>query len=374
MTCGTAIDLILVPRFSSFPAQVVSERIGASDHRLVTCHCSARIVCGADRLIGKVSWQAGDIWNEALKDIDVPLCCLDAAIQEALQLDVLRPSAFGGNTSKKVRRNILDAAAWARNVLIICAGHFSNAVRVHGVRVKRRVSLAPSHYASHADFKAAVRDVVQREQHLASNTYSKLRAKDKGQADRFLSSFFNKDLDFQVCLLDKDTGATLSDEAMLATLEEDMMARACNQFPADDLHLREIDVRVTSLRRSGGSAAGGQALPQNSNPYSEVELEEVLLKCQSSKKCLHGNFSVLKSPHPANRRVVLGLANLSRHVGLTSTLWSLRQFAHIRKSGSRIVRKVECLRPISLVADMTHIIDGLWLARNRKVLEDLCWA
>ena len=33
------------------------------------------------------------------------------------------------------------------------------------------------------------------------------------------------------------------------------------------------------------------------------------------------------------------------------------------------MRKVQCLRPISLVSDMTHVIDALWLARNRAKLE-----
>jgi len=33
------------------------------------------------------------------------------------------------------------------------------------------------------------------------------------------------------------------------------------------------------------------------------------------------------------------------------------------------VKSVSCLRPISLVAGMAHVIDGLWLQKNRQALE-----
>ena len=69
------------------------------------------------------------------------------------------------------------------------------------------------------------------------------------------------------------------------------------------------------------------------------------------------------------RIATLGLANLALHVGLTSSLWSLRQFVHLRKAGPSVVRSIRCLRPVSLVCNMAHAIDALWIQRNRRQLD-----
>ena len=72
---------------------------------------------------------------------------------------------------------------------------------------------------------------------------------------------------------------------------------------------------------------------------------------------------------PEGRRVTLALANLSRHCALTSTLWSCRQVTPLHKSGPRVVRSTLCLRPISISAVMTAVVDGLWTLRNAPLLE-----
>ncbi|CAE7222667.1 MOCOS [Symbiodinium natans] len=370
---GTAIDLILVPRSVAMPARVLSERIGASDHHLVTCSCKISLSCFYNNAIGRVSWQAGEVWDEALESIAPALEALSVAIQEVLQSTDMRSPLLGGGVSKKLRRAVLDSAAWSRDLLVVLVGHFHGAVRVKSNMLKCRdsLSLSPSNFTSDAAFKAAVKEAALREQNRAANTYSFLRQKDRAQSERFLSSFFNKASEFQIALLDESSGEPLSHEAMLDLLVEDMMSRASNDFPADARSLQETDLLVSDVRSRGGFDLHNDSWsePIQDSFYTLEELDDVLQKCHSSKKCLHGCFSLLKSSQSSHRKVVLGLANLSRHIGLTSTLWSLRQFAHIRKSGAKIVRKVQCLRPISLVADMAHVIDGLWLARNRSKLE-----
>ena len=323
--------------------------------------------------IGRVSWQAGEVWDEALESIAPALEALSVAIQEVLQSTDMRSPFLGGGVSKKLRRAVLDSAAWSRDLLVVLVGHFHGAVRVKSNMLTCRdsLSLSPSNFTSDAAFKAAVKEAALREQNRAANTYSFLRQKDRAQSERFLSSFFNKASEFQIALLDESSGEPLSHEAMLDLLVEDMMSRASNDFPADARSLQETDLLVSDVRSRGGFDLHDDSWsePIQDSFYTLEELDDVLQKCHSSKKCLHGCFSLLKSSQSSHRKVVLGLANLSRHVGLTSSLWSLRQFAHIRKSGARIVRKVQCLRPISLVADMAHVIDGLWLARNRSKLE-----
>ena len=65
--------------------------------------------------------------------------------------------------------------------------------------------------------------------------------------------------------------------------------------------------------------------------------------------------------------------NLARHFGLTSSHWSLRAFSHLWTKGPKVFRNVENLRPISLCADLAHVQDALWIARNRTVFRELCW-
>ena len=64
--------------------------------------------------------------------------------------------------------------------------------------------------------------------------------------------------------------------------------------------------------------------------------------------------------------------NLGLHVGLTSSLWSLRQFTPLRKAGPSIVSKTCNLRPISLASDMASVLDALWLSRCASRLQSFC--
>ena len=322
--------------------------------------------------LGRVSWLAGDVWEAVLQTVRDPLQLLSAAIADTLFCCDLRPSQMGGCTSRKLRRGILDAAAWSRDVLIVLAGHCAGAVQVRGAHSRRGRTLSPTDFATEEEFKAAVKEAVASEQFRAVHTYARLRSTDRGSSEKFLSSFFSKESRFSVNLLDEDTGEPLSTEGMLDALVVDMMAQASNEFSADASFLAQVDLSVADIRQHGGlspdTVAAAGSVPEDA-PYTESEFEAVLVKCLSSKKCLHGCFSLLKASNQEHRSVLLGLANLSRHVGLTSTIWSLRQFAHIRKSGGMVVRRIQCLRPVSLVTDMAHLVDGLWLQRNRAKMQ-----
>ncbi|OLP92388.1 hypothetical protein AK812_SmicGene25805 [Symbiodinium microadriaticum] len=347
----------------------------SSEHseRIITPYAGAHSPSASAMALEPVT----SVWDAALSKISVPLQTLEETIADALGCVDLRPTQFGGTTSKKLRRAILDSAAWARDVLVVIAGHIAGAVKVRGARRPEGGRLSPSDYAAHEDFKAAVKEASAQEQFRIVNSYARLRQQDRGASEKFLSSFFNKESQFRISLLDEDTGQSLSEDDMLSALVEDMMARADNDFPADNELLRRVDTAVAEVRRLGGFSSCDSVASQaawsdvQDGPYTEAELERVLQKCKSSKRCLHGCFALLKAQNTLHRQLLLSLANLSRHVGLTSTIWSLRQFAHIRKSGSMVVRRIQCLRPISLTTDMAHLVDGLWLNRNRLKMEAL---
>ena len=243
-------------------------------------------------------------------------------------------------------------AAWVRDAVVVVGGHTSGCVKA---AVKRK-----------ADCEMGSQDATlhRRIPTSAMKQYLETRARDPAAAESLLSKFFERADAFSLQLMD-DRGFPLSDAGMLEALVEDMFARADNSFPFDHEFSRETDLRVSRYRALG--------VDQNEQavvgPFSMEDLNSCLQKIGKSKKCLKVSFDVVLSKNSEMRRLTLGLANLALHVGLTSSLWSLRQFAHLRKSGPHAVRSIKCLRPVSLVSDMAHVVDGLWIARNKRLLE-----
>ncbi|CAE7195943.1 MOCOS [Symbiodinium sp. CCMP2592] len=234
------------------------------------------------RTLGRISWLSGEVWDEALLKISMPLQTLEEAIADTLLCVDLRPTQFGGTISKKLRRSILDSAAWARDVLVVMAGHMAGAVKVRGARRAVSATLSPFDYATQEEFKEAVKEASAREQFRAVHSYAQLRQRDRGASEKFLSSFFNKESHFRISLLDQDTGQSLSEEDMLSALVEDMMARAANDFPADSDVLRQVDADVAEVRRQGGfnsnSLDASRIAPDDvqNELYTEAELVFVL--------------------------------------------------------------------------------------------------
>ena len=267
----------------------------------------------------------------------------------------------GGTVTKKLRKLLLDTAAWTRDVAVVIAGHCSGVVRVRGSIPNKGVN---------AGNEALFRDqegVVARK---AVDTFLCLQRENPAAAEKFLGRYFAKADVFELSLLDS-AGFPLSDAGMLEALVADLMSRANNDFDFDSTFDSTCGYDIGNFRRFGVRAVkvdvGG---PQSvSGKYTLSDLECCLNKMSTSKKCLRICFHVVTSRNRSMRELTLALANFSLHVGLTSSLWSLRQFAHIRKCGPSVVRSIKCLRPVSLVSDMAHVVDGLWIARNRQVLE-----
>ena len=68
---------------------------------------------------GRVRWASPESWDAGLVAIDSCVSSLSESIQQLLSVPALRPPTHGGSTSVAYRWAVLDAAAWARDVLTL---------------------------------------------------------------------------------------------------------------------------------------------------------------------------------------------------------------------------------------------------------------
>ena len=159
---------------------------------------------------------------------------------------------------------------------------------------------------------------------------------------------------------------------MLARIEEDLFARVRNDFPFDEAAVGAQRDLVTSIRAAGGDPEPAYPLGTQEPLYSMREVDDMLDALKPASAAVKGCYASLKSSVPWGRRLTRAVANISRHCGLTSNLWSARQISPLHKSGPGVVRQLACLRPISISTVMASVVDGLWTSRNRRRLEAYC--
>ena len=159
---------------------------------------------------------------------------------------------------------------------------------------------------------------------------------------------------------------------MLARIEEDLFARVRNDFPFDEAAVGAQRDLVTSIRAAGGDPEPVHPLGTQEPLYSMREVDDMLDALKPASAAVKGCYASLKSSVPWGRRLTRAVANISRHCGLTSNLWSARQISPLHKSGPGVVRQLACLRPISISTVMASVVDGLWTSRNRRRLEAYC--
>ncbi|CAK0861138.1 unnamed protein product [Prorocentrum cordatum] len=177
---------------------------------------------------------------------------------------------------------------------------------------------------------------------------------------------------FKIALVDAETGQALDPSDMLARIEEDLFARVRNDFPFDEgAAIAQRDL-VTSIRAAGGGPELASPLGAQEPLYTMREVDDMLDALKPTSAALKKCDASLKSPVPMGWRLTRAVANISRHCGLTSNLWSARQISPLHKSGPRVVRQLNCLLPISISTLMASVVDGLWTSRNRRRLEAYC--
>ncbi|CAK0827030.1 unnamed protein product, partial [Prorocentrum cordatum] len=311
---------------------------------------------------GWVAWRTGPQWDAAL-DSAAPLLHSHAVSVESLIGEPwLRPCWFGGGASKAERRIFVDAAAWARDAVYVLLGHSAGATRavVAGVAQRRsaRELINPQAFDKHEDFKRAAADAAWAQRHRVAMQYARLRAQGPGSAERFVSRVFAEQRAFKIALVDAETGQALDPSDMLARIEEDLFARVRNDFPFDEgAAIAQRDL-VTSIRAAGGGPELASPLGAQEPLCTMREVDDMLDALKPTSAALKGCYASLKSPVPMGRRLTRAVANISRHCGLTSNLWSARQISPLHKSGPRVVRQLNCLRPISISTVMASVVDG----------------
>ena len=375
---GTAIDIVLVSSGTPQYSGILPGVIGLSDHKMI--HCTVPLSVGTSRSLqlGRVAWTDQG-WEAALASVQPLLVQLTASIWELLAIPSVRPQMLGGKLPLRQRRSLLDAAAWSRNVLFVLAGHFAGNLRCalarqSGQEPPPRI-VNPDGYASHKEFRAAVGRQVWLAQQRAVHKYIELRQEKSPQAERFLSKCLVNRSDFYIALSHEGSVRPLSVQETLAALVGDLQARADNNFPQDPEWRDAMQVSVGVIRQSGASPQGlGNPLlsADFSTLYTQEEVDLAIDAFKTGKRCLGLPYAALKATNGDARALTCALVNLGRHMCLSSTHWSLRQFGPIRKSGPKIVRTLQHLRPISLSCDMAQIQDALWVRRNGPRLEKFC--
>ena len=241
---------------------------------------------------------------------------------------------------------------------------------LHG-RKARPFSLdSPSDHDSHAEYKDAAKHAAWEARAGIAAKFHKLRDEAPHEAERYLSRFLKPRSDFTSALVDTH-GDPMSEIQMVNTLVDDLMARAHNNLPQDPSAALELQRAVSTIRSSGAAPRGGSSAHRDI-PYSGKEVAEAIDGIKAGKRCLFGVGSAVKAPCGPGRRLTASLVNAGRHMAITSTLWSLRQFNPIHKSGPKIVRRTECLRPVSFGSDVAQVQDSLWLMRNANLIELFC--
>ena len=358
-----------------------SDVIGQSDHFLVHAVFDICLQARLQDGLGSVKWDKDGSWAAGLEEVSEVLDDLSRAVEEVASDHSFLPALLGGAVSKVVRRKVLDAAAWCRNMVYTMVGHSMRAVRrtspatAFPSRKCVKLPVARDHHM----FKEVVQQTMWAQRRKTSERNMELCRSSPGQAAKILSSVFKAQAQFPVALVDPLSGKSQSSAEMIEQIQADLQNRAHSKLssaPAEEGSYK----RLASLVRNGGAAAG--VLKDQGNnyqpcvvevcdeEYTTAEVEAAMSSLKISKATINmcNAAAAILSPHTV--KCTKALVNLSMRCGLTSTHWSLRQFTPLRKGGAKVVRTTEQLRPISLVPDMASIQDALWLDRNASKLTD----
>ena len=155
------------------------------------------------------------------------------------------------------------------------------------------------------------------------------------------------------------------------------LVRARNDFAQDEVAPKSLERQVSCIRQSGADAGVLGATGDSSGKvghefYTLQEVGQAIATLRPGKQATRGCLAAVRAACEARRRLSGALMNLGRHVGLTTTHWSIRVVSPLRKSGPKVVRRVACLRPVSIATEMASLQDALWLARNSAALVAHC--
>ena len=158
---------------------VHDDGLAMSDHNLLTATIPTSVsVCYA-KSIGRVVWTPSDAWDAALSSVAAVTHTLSDAIYQA---EVTIACKGRDNVPRSWRRFCLDTAAWARDVVYVCAGHFARLIVVKAPPRPQKGVVPPvglpASYHSYQEYKEAVAKATCAAQASASSKYMHLVATD----------------------------------------------------------------------------------------------------------------------------------------------------------------------------------------------------
>ena len=378
-TSGTVIDLVLSRSSTRLSASVLQEDVGNSDHFMVLASCEVQLKVALGPSVGRVSWSQSDLWDSILVEAKVCQQLMTKAIvmateemTEAMPLPVKR------------RRSVLESAAWMRETFFCILAHCKGLVVALSAKSNFLKQQAgphkwpkPAEFETYDDYKAALASMTAKAKYHSFQKYLALRASDPNQAKQFISSFFKKNKAFEIALTHEDSGHLMSVQGMLAAIDQDLQSRADNNFEQDTVVCENMQHALREVKQAGAPATGVVSCPvlasyttaSNRALYDLAELNSALSFVKPKKKSINHPLSTVKAQCVESRLFLLALVNLGRAVELTASFWSTRHICPLRKSGPKVVRKLNNLRPISQSSDIAAVQDSLWLQRCRFFLE-----
>ncbi len=345
---GTVIDLGIGD--TGQPRRIITDDvwIAGSDHHLIYTQMSERVQVDFAASLGRIAWAPAADWDAAPPEIKGLLEHTAVCVERASNVTALRPASQEGTIRKEWRRQVLDAAAWKRDVMYTCLGAAMSCVCVRGSK-RRRLDEHNDTDDSHATTRAA--------------------------AERFLSAQMTTTSQFTIALVDPEKQLPLSPEQMVDAIVSDLNARADNDFPVDSAFEDHLRCQLTRIKKMGarhdslrdpGLKRSVNKRPRDTGPHDMLELSQVLGSLCKSTNAIQGCYAALVAKTPEARRSLLAIINLGRRVGLTSSLWATRRCAPIRKEGPKIVRRMANLRPVSVCSEIARV-HWIIVAPNTRV-------
>ena len=360
---GTTIDLLLTDAPVEFQLTVVAPpgSVASSDHSLVVSSIPAQIQCSYRNGLGRVSWTSSREWEQSLKPIDESLGLLAEMVNNLVSNETLHQQTRLREKWRS-RRSIVDSVVWLRDAWYVICGHLAGLVRVSRGK-------PPSGNLAAKDFEPGETEwTLMRE---SVSKYLDLKHHDPQSAERWLSSLL-KPLEPLNLQLSGADGSALVGAACLPSLQADLQARATSSKPISETAAKKTRDYVAAIRASSATMQPHLGLSSYATfvPFTEEQLDLVLRGVSAGSRALRISKAASRTSSPGARRLLLAIANLTLALQCSPSSCLRREFIFLRKKGPMIVRLTSHLRPISIVAELAALTDGLLLQRIGARLEE----
>jgi hypothetical protein len=312
---GSVIDLVLSTLPSALRDVVVHPvgHVGMSDHSLVTAALDFTLArCSTDGF-GRVSWTSGLEWQASLSVLDYSMQSLASLVSTFMRDPVLQ-NATATRTQIRLRRRIVDAFVWLRDVWCTMAGRLGGSVKV-----------TPPSSGCGAVMSETQAWEQQRERWAK---YLALRSEEPQLASKLLAKMLRPKVPVEIQLRHEKSGRPLTAVETVEVLVDDIVQRPTLAVPVGS-HGSKKHARLVSAVRQGHALVdplSEQYVVDDDPLFSMGELESVLATLCPRRFSFRGCYAAVKAPCPGSRLLTLALHNLCYCFCLTATEWAARQY------------------------------------------------